>query len=340
LCLDENTDADGDCINGDDERLYYLTDANMNVTAIISNTGEAWERYGYDAYGRVTVYTSDWSQTRGSTPWFKTSILFAGYFRDRESELYHVRNRAYHPPLGRWMQRDRLGYVDGMSVYEYVSGRPSGRTDFGGTSGRYRFLISELKTRKNGRCGRLQRWKECSGPMWLPEWMLDCNYPVVFVTDRNACPPETGNEWQEVNEDKGAVAAQAFLDNTNPTGGFQASLGIVSAGYQIVKCTDECNKTRKMTFAKVCFGVSTPGITASAGIVQGMAKEKCNPKRYSRFFAEFSVGYFVGVGVDAGLTGPMSAPPNTTGVVQEAVEASSGPSAAANICYYRWLGME
>ncbi len=35
-----------------------------------------------------------------------------------------MRNRNYHPDLGRWLQRDPLGYVDGMSLYEYVRGNP------------------------------------------------------------------------------------------------------------------------------------------------------------------------------------------------------------------------
>jgi len=125
---DENKDADDDCIDGDDQRLYYTTDANMNVTAIISNTGEAWERYGYDPYGEVTIYDDDWSQEQSAAT-YSNSILFAGYFRDGESELYHVRNRAYHPPLGRWAQRDPAAYIDGMSLYEYVKGRPSSLQD-------------------------------------------------------------------------------------------------------------------------------------------------------------------------------------------------------------------
>ena len=35
----------------------------------------------------------------------------------------------YHPTLGRWLQRDPLGYVDGMSLYQYVASAPSAKTD-------------------------------------------------------------------------------------------------------------------------------------------------------------------------------------------------------------------
>jgi len=40
-----------------------------------------------------------------------------------------ARSRMYHPSLGRFMQRDVLGYVDGMSLYQYTGSNPIVRTD-------------------------------------------------------------------------------------------------------------------------------------------------------------------------------------------------------------------
>ena len=83
------------------------------------------ERYACDPYGAVTI----WNEARTSTiAWANSKqneILFCGYRFDPESGLYHVRRRVYHPTLGRWLQRDPLGYVDGMGLYEYVGGRPA-----------------------------------------------------------------------------------------------------------------------------------------------------------------------------------------------------------------------
>ncbi len=128
ILRDENKDGNSDCISGTDERLYYLTDAQMNVTCLVDTGGDAVERYVYDPYGTVTIYDDDWSDTRSQSS-YANPILFAGYYRDGETHLYYVRNRMYHPPLGRWLQRDPVGYADGMSLYEYMRSNPTVGTD-------------------------------------------------------------------------------------------------------------------------------------------------------------------------------------------------------------------
>jgi RHS repeat-associated protein len=60
-------------------------------------------------------------------------ILFCGYRYDPETGLYHVRNRMYHPMLGRWLQRDPIEYKDGMNLYGYGMGNPVNRLDPQGT---------------------------------------------------------------------------------------------------------------------------------------------------------------------------------------------------------------
>jgi RHS repeat-associated protein len=63
----------------------------------------------------------------------RNSIGYCGYIFNEDSGLYTVRFRTYSPTLGRWLERDPAGYVDGMGLYEYVRGGaidavdPSGR---------------------------------------------------------------------------------------------------------------------------------------------------------------------------------------------------------------------
>ncbi|MCC5830617.1 MAG: hypothetical protein JJU36_14315, partial [Phycisphaeraceae bacterium] len=114
-----------------DETLYYTVDANKNVTALIDGTpespteGQVVERYLYDPYGRVMFLKPDWSPQEvtghddGAASAFGNEILFTGYRWNPApgTGTYHARNREYHPLLGRFMQRDPLGYVDGGNLY-------------------------------------------------------------------------------------------------------------------------------------------------------------------------------------------------------------------------------
>ena len=49
-------------------RIYYLGDADYNVTSAVDNEGAGWavkEHYAYDPYGTVSVYSADWSTCLG-----------------------------------------------------------------------------------------------------------------------------------------------------------------------------------------------------------------------------------------------------------------------------------
>jgi RHS repeat-associated protein len=139
---DGNTD--GDYLDAGDNVLYYTTDANWDVMALVdADTGDVVERYMYDAYGKATVLNGangtdpdvngstvfEWDPDADGLSDVANDILFAGYRFDAETGLYHVRNRQYHPTLGRWIERDPAGYVDGLNLSAYVSGNPAGLTD-------------------------------------------------------------------------------------------------------------------------------------------------------------------------------------------------------------------
>ena len=57
------------------------------------------------------------------------NLIYCGYYFDAETQLYYVRNRTYNPVLGRWIQRDPIGYEGGINLYEYVGGRAVGSAD-------------------------------------------------------------------------------------------------------------------------------------------------------------------------------------------------------------------
>jgi RHS repeat-associated protein len=59
----------------------------------------------------------------------RNSVGYCGYIYNEDSGLYTVRFRTYSPTLGRWLERDPAGYVDGMGLYEYVRGGPIAAVD-------------------------------------------------------------------------------------------------------------------------------------------------------------------------------------------------------------------
>ncbi len=178
ILRDENADMDDDdCMDEGAERLYYLWDANRNVTALINNDGAVVEGYVYDPYGRVTIWDDDWSDTVTWASSKANEILFCGYRWDPETGLYHVRHRMYHPTLGRWLQRDPLGYVDGNELYEYGVSNPGDAVDPHGlytvrTSVRYwASAVSQLVARRWTVVGFTEK-KTLGKPklVWKEDW--------------------------------------------------------------------------------------------------------------------------------------------------------------------------
>ena len=103
----------------------------MNVTGVVPEaTGAVVERYMYAAYGEATVLDEDWDPVQGNESAVANDRLFTGSALDSETGLYSSRVRdTYHPTLGRWLERDPAGYVEGMNLYEYVGSNPANLTD-------------------------------------------------------------------------------------------------------------------------------------------------------------------------------------------------------------------
>ncbi len=161
---DENTGTKGLC---DDERLYYLNDANFNVTALLDTTGDPVERYVYSPYGVVTIYDATWTNTRSASS-YANLTLYTGRELDSETGLYYYRNRYYGAELGRFVSRDAIGYAGSKgNLYEYASSRSIGWTDAMGMSpsdvGKPCFMEGEK--RKSQVHGPAFHW---AGSRWPP----------------------------------------------------------------------------------------------------------------------------------------------------------------------------
>ncbi len=132
----------GNCVPGEPGGpcvFHYLHDVLGSVVGLADSTGVLVERYTYDPYGRTLVETSDgqggWTAnlcggSAGASPSlcysaFGNPWLWTGQRYDAGTGLYSFLFRAYSPSLGRWLQRDPIGYAGGsINLHEYVAGMP------------------------------------------------------------------------------------------------------------------------------------------------------------------------------------------------------------------------
>jgi len=120
-------DVDGDTNTTEVLRFHYHQQALGSVTEISGPSGSVVEWVTYDVYGAATIRDQAGSTVSSSA--VGSPFLFTGREYDAESDLYHYRARAYSPAAGQFLQRDPLGYVDGLSGREYARSRPAVLTD-------------------------------------------------------------------------------------------------------------------------------------------------------------------------------------------------------------------
>jgi len=112
--------------------FYYHDNSIGSIAALTDKNGEVVERYRYTAYGEATITAADGVTERASSE-VDNPYTFTGRRLDNETGLYYYRARYYSAEMGRFIQRDPLGYQDGMGWYIYVHNNPINLIDPLGT---------------------------------------------------------------------------------------------------------------------------------------------------------------------------------------------------------------
>lgn len=115
---------------------YPLQDLLYRTTALTDSSGSIVEAYDYDAYGNTLIFKSAgtggnwWADNAVTANYSACEVLYCGYRFDSELQLYYVRNREYNPKLGRWMQRDSIGFKGrDWNLYAYAEDGPVNYVD-------------------------------------------------------------------------------------------------------------------------------------------------------------------------------------------------------------------
>jgi RHS repeat-associated protein len=108
--------------------VYRLvTDQVGSLRLVVrASDGAVMQRMRHDAWGRV-------EEDFVAVGFVRVPFGFAGGLVDQVTGLVHFGAREYDPAVGRWVEKDPIGFEGGTTgLYEYVGGRPLDATDPGG----------------------------------------------------------------------------------------------------------------------------------------------------------------------------------------------------------------
>lgn len=120
-------------IAADGNEYWYHTDLVGSVRTLTDADGEVVASYRYSPFGT----TDDGSENSIYNP-----LRYTARRLDHALSTYDYRARQYNPDLGRFLQRDPDGPVDGTNLYSYVANNPLSYGDPSG-AGRVEFAKPE-----------------------------------------------------------------------------------------------------------------------------------------------------------------------------------------------------
>jgi RHS repeat-associated protein len=120
--------------------VFVQQDAIGNITAIVEPVQGVEERYTYDPYGRVTIWSVHeddpdhrlYWRVRDKTAFGWQYLFQAGRYEPTFGQ-YGFRTRNLNPQTGTWGQTDTIGYAGGdANLYRFVGDSPTNYRDPGG----------------------------------------------------------------------------------------------------------------------------------------------------------------------------------------------------------------
>lgn len=202
-------DADRSAATGTgglEERVYAIQDANWNTTALVAASGvrgvlggAVISRFVYTPYGESQALTASWTPAApAAVAAISWQHLFQGLEFTEITGLAYVRNRDYSASLGRFIERDPIGFKAGdNNWYRFVGNNsiiyvdPSGLTSTIGMCNADNFkCIQKCVAADGGRNSR--QYLACVDDCTM-EWIAcrrKTDKPISPPASAAACIPE------------------------------------------------------------------------------------------------------------------------------------------------------
>jgi len=94
--------------------FFYHADGLGTVTELTDGSGATAQSYAYDAWGNIIQQTGA----------VENPYTYTGREFDAETGLYYYRARYYDSKIGRFLQKDPIGFRGGVNFYAYVGNNP------------------------------------------------------------------------------------------------------------------------------------------------------------------------------------------------------------------------
>lgn len=109
-------------------RTSLIPDLQGSMIATLASNATAFVKANFLPYGENSASTSGTFRYTGSR------IDPEAVATSQASGIYYMRNRAYSPQWGRFLQPDPIGYAGGINLYAYTANDPLNQTDREGTT--------------------------------------------------------------------------------------------------------------------------------------------------------------------------------------------------------------
>jgi len=168
---------------------YYHFDGLGSTRAITDSAGNVTDTYSYDAWGNVTSHIGPTSQ-----PYQFVGQL--GYYTHSQEPglgLMQLGVRFYDSEVGRFTQRDPIGYQGGLNLYEYGWSRPTIFTDpRGKLAGRYQSICG-------GVCSGTGFWRGigCKACKCLIDKVCNWGKAGCCMADKVACAEQCDQKYSD-----------------------------------------------------------------------------------------------------------------------------------------------